>query len=174
MIRLRISPMAGHNHDRTAGTNIRYSRTASEKSEVLVPISKLAKWVETQRRQYVFLKQNKPSRLTPERIQLLEDLGFEWDPYEVRWLERYHELIEFQRLNGEAVLPNGKTGKALHRWIVQQQKAYHVWMAGGTSTMNEQRRDRLESRGVIWTMPVSTQKKGPLSRAIQHFRDMTE
>ena len=134
----------------------------------------LARWVETQRRQYTLLKQNKASQLTPERIQLLEALEFEWDPYEVRWLERYHELMEFQRLNGDGVLPNRATGRALNRWILQQQKAYHQWLAGETSTMNQERKDRLESRGVDWTMPVPKKKKDPISKLKQQLKDMTK
>lgn len=133
----------------------------------------LARWVETQRRQHTLMKQNKPSQLTPERIKLLDELEFEWDPYEERWLERYNELIEFQRLNGDFVLPTFKTGRVLYRWITQQQKAYHEWMAGKTSSMNEQRRDRLVSRGVDWVLPQRKKKKDPLSKAHQKLMDMT-
>jgi hypothetical protein len=132
----------------------------------------LARWVETQRRQYTLLKQNKSSQLTPERMKLLEALEFEWDPYEVRWLERYKELIEFQRLNGDLVIPTRKTGKALFRWLVQQQKAYHQWVAGETSTMNEQRRDRLEALGFNWTIPMPKKKKSPLSKVKQQLNNM--
>ena len=133
----------------------------------------LARWVETQRRQHSLMKQNKPSQLTPERIKLLDELEFEWDPYEVRWLERYNELIEFQRLNGDFVLPTFKTGRALCRWIVQQQKAYHQWMAGKSTTMNEQRRDRLILRGVDWVIPRK-KKKDLLSKVHQQLKDRTQ
>lgn len=36
-------------------------------------------WVEHQRRQYRLLKEGKKSSMTDERIQQLEDLGFEWE-----------------------------------------------------------------------------------------------
>lgn len=39
----------------------------------------LAIWVKRQRRQYKFYTEQKPSSMTPERIQRLESIGFEWD-----------------------------------------------------------------------------------------------
>ena len=77
-------------------------------------------------------------------------------------------------MNGDGVLPNRATGRALHRWILQQQKAYHQWLAGETSTMNQERKDRLESRGVDWTMPVPKKKKDPISKLKQQLKDMTK
>ena len=39
---------------------------------------RLATWIKCQRRQYKLYKENKPSNMTPQRIQHLESLGFEW------------------------------------------------------------------------------------------------
>jgi len=38
----------------------------------------LGRWVMTQRRQYALLKQNKKSRMSKERMRLLEHIGFDW------------------------------------------------------------------------------------------------
>jgi Helicase associated domain len=39
---------------------------------------RLATWIKCQRRQYKLYVENKPSNMTPQRIQHLENLGFEW------------------------------------------------------------------------------------------------
>ena len=38
----------------------------------------LGRWVMTQRRQHVLLKKGRPHRMTKERKQLLDDIGFKW------------------------------------------------------------------------------------------------
>jgi hypothetical protein len=42
--------------------------------------AKLGNWVGTQRTQYRFYQEGKPSLMTSSRIQALESLGFEWKP----------------------------------------------------------------------------------------------
>jgi len=41
---------------------------------------KLSWWVMNQRAQYQLLKQGKKTWLTPERVELLNGIGFEWNP----------------------------------------------------------------------------------------------
>lgn len=41
---------------------------------------KLAWWVMNQRAQYRLLRQGKKAWLTEERVTLLDDIGFEWNP----------------------------------------------------------------------------------------------
>ena len=40
---------------------------------------RLATWIKCQRRQYKLFMEGKPSNMTPQRIQHLENLGFEWE-----------------------------------------------------------------------------------------------
>lgn len=40
---------------------------------------RLATWIKCQRRQYKLFMENKPSNMTTQRIQHLENLGFEWE-----------------------------------------------------------------------------------------------
>jgi Helicase associated domain len=110
----------------------------------------LGRWVETQRRQYTLLKQNKPSNLTDERIQLLNKLDFVWDPLEVRWMERYNELKEYQRLNGESTMPTNASNSSLRRWLLKQLKQYHKWTNGESSKMTAQRKELLDQLGMDW------------------------
>ena len=41
---------------------------------------RLGSWVAVQRKEYKLWRQDKPSRMTQEKIQRLESLGFEWAP----------------------------------------------------------------------------------------------
>jgi hypothetical protein len=83
----------------------------------------LARWVETQRRQYALRLKKKRTALTEERIKLLDDIDFAWDPYELKWLERYDDLIEYQSLNGEGAMPTSRRRDgSVYRWIATQRK----------------------------------------------------
>jgi hypothetical protein len=48
---------------------------------------RLATWIKCQRRQYKLFMDGKPSNMTPQRIQHLENLGFEW---ELRTYKKQH------------------------------------------------------------------------------------
>jgi Helicase associated domain len=111
----------------------------------------LARWVSTQRRQYALLQSNKPSNLTDERIQLLNQLGFVWDPFEVRWMERYNQVVEFQRQNGQFEMPTNASNPSLRRWVLFQRKQFHKWMNGESSTMTARRKELLDQLGMDWT-----------------------
>ena len=77
----------------------------------------LATWVRSQR--YIFKK----SRMTAERIQLLESIGFQFDtprklPY---WNERYKELIEHKKRSGTLnIKTNDLYKKQLRGWVQNQ------------------------------------------------------
>ena len=42
------------------------------------PLLSLGSWVAVQRKEYKLLMEGKPSKLTNERVQRLQDAGFEW------------------------------------------------------------------------------------------------
>ena len=58
------------------------------------PNKKLRPWITTQRSHYRFLQEGKPSQITPERIKLLDSIGFMWKTRE-DWQTRYEELVEY-------------------------------------------------------------------------------
>lgn len=58
-------------------------------------------WVQTNRHHYKKMKAGKrPCNMTPERAELLEQIGFVWDAQEAAWMSRYRELCDFRRENG--------------------------------------------------------------------------
>ncbi|KAL7578734.1 hypothetical protein ACA910_015967 [Epithemia clementina (nom. ined.)] len=48
----------------------------------------LGNWVATQRQEYRKMENNKPSFMNKERQQLLEKIGFDWDPFQTFWTRR--------------------------------------------------------------------------------------
>ncbi len=78
--------------------------------------SSLGSWINTQRQEY------KKKILVKERIKLLEDINFIWDPFEETWFEKYKVIKEYYRKNGHANIPNKDT--VLSDWIALQRKYY--------------------------------------------------
>ncbi|CAB9519271.1 helicase [Seminavis robusta] len=69
----------------------------------------LGAWVATQRREYKLFKAGKTkNKLTPDRVQRLSDIGFDWegtDPRHAPWDYRYKELCDFVEKHGHAQVP---------------------------------------------------------------------
>lgn len=63
--------------------------------------SDLGRWVVGQRYQYrLYQDGNRKSSMTPERIEQLNALEFEWEPQESLWLKNYTQLCDFRREHG--------------------------------------------------------------------------
>lgn len=112
----------------------------------------LAKWVDTQRRQFSQSNKNKKHNMTDRRFALLNELNFAWDANEARWRLRYNELVEYQNLNGHGMVPryNDRNMDALHRWLKYQRKAHQKWTKGQTSSMTLKRKEMLDNLGILW------------------------
>ena len=119
----------------------------------LVPVQyplnrKFAKWIGGQRHSYKLLKENKPSPMTPQRIQLLEKLGFEWNAQDVMWKTKFYELQEHFRLNGRGNT-KGLKGPLL-RWVRYQKQLYRDLQDGKRSSLSPERQELLESIGFFF------------------------
>jgi hypothetical protein len=67
----------------------------------------LACWVSEQRQQYQLLREHKKGVIiTEERIQMLNDIGFEWSRTAAdSWDERFEQLKAFQKEHGHCCVP---------------------------------------------------------------------
>lgn len=63
------------------------------------------------------------SPLTEEQVQMLDDIGFSWEPTggprDVAWNRRYQELAEFYKQNGH---PNVVGPSSLYTWMINQRQ----------------------------------------------------
>lgn len=100
---------------------------------------KLASWVVDQR------VRKKDGSLAAEKIGLLNQLGFTWDPRERNWCSSYSELVAFKaRFDHCRVPQNWKENRALARWVATQRKDYT------NGDVSSERISQLEKIGFEW------------------------
>jgi len=91
-----------------------------------------------------------PDVIEPYKIIALNRLGFDWDPRENYWMERFKELKIFLAAGGpKPKMPNRKT--PLGVWCDGQVLEYNKFKAGVKPCyISKERIDMLESIGFIW------------------------
>jgi hypothetical protein len=103
---------------------------------------KLGIWVSTQR------KENLNKKLSIDRRNTLDSIGFEWDPFEADWQNMFECLKTYKQKHGHCNVPRNyaeKTG--LGSWV-SSQRMYR-------QNMSPERQQRLESIGFDWN-PLET------------------
>jgi hypothetical protein len=112
----------------------------------------LASWVNRQRRQYRLRMDGKRSKITPARIQELENLGFEWgNSNREGWEVRLSELADYREKLGHCNVPTRCIEyKQLGKWVGTQRNQYRLRLDGKTSPMTTFRIQELESLGFEW------------------------
>lgn len=86
---------------------------------------RLGRWTHTQRHQRRLQQRGKKSCTTPERIALLDELGFSWEvraPVEqprATWHQRCDELKKFHQIHNHFLVP-AETHPKLHVWCHEQ------------------------------------------------------
>jgi len=94
----------------------------AENGHTLVPRlarDKLGDFVTEQRRQYKFLREGKPSRMTIKRKAQLDELGFVWQVRQrTGWNDRYAELVKFREQYGDTIVPQQyEANRPLGKWV---------------------------------------------------------
>ena len=97
---------------------------------------KLSHWVGKQRSYW------KMNRLSADRIERLDAIGFTWDPQDAVWNKMYAMLQEFYKNNGHCNVPhNWSENIKLSRWVTRIRK---LWKEG---KLSQERKKQLESIG---------------------------
>lgn len=92
----------------------------------------LGKWVKEQRRDYALPATDSP--MVPERIALLEDVGFVWDTADALWWESYQELKAYKKRHGHCEVPREGGGTQqfmLATWIDTQRRQFREMVLSG-------------------------------------------
>mmetsp|Transcript_27037 Transcript_27037/g.65604 ORF Transcript_27037/g.65604 Transcript_27037/m.65604 type:complete len:408 (-) Transcript_27037:154-1377(-) len=93
------------------------------------------------------------SSMSPERIMLLEEIGFCWHHKGQRWLERYNELLEFIQRFGHAAVPTTyMENQSLAGWVKVQRRQYRLFIHQKKSSMSLERVALLNKVGFIWSI----------------------
>jgi hypothetical protein len=158
-------------------TLVKLADFQSRHGHTRVPMShdaSLSRWITQQRLQYHKRKDGKKSPMNPERIEMLESLGFEWTvpigrpkvdrpPKEPRsrgipWETRLGQLIDFQSTHGHTRV-SSSDDTSLYVWTRQQRLEYRHWKERKASPMTSERIEKLESLGFKWSVPIGRPPK---------------
>lgn len=97
-----------------------------------------------------------PTQITPERVELLEKVNFNWSPREKikqLWYQRYEELIEFKHAHNHCNVPkNFKSNKSLATWVDTQRYQYKKLRDGLHSQITAERIELLNQISFHWTV----------------------
>ncbi len=100
---------------------------------------KLGRWVKMQR------AQRKRGRLSLDRIELLNRLGFDWQARISTWEARFAELIEYQNQVGHTRVPvKWKDNPELGQWVVAQRYKHRQ------KKLRQEYESRLDAIGFEW------------------------
>jgi len=110
--------------------------------------SNLGVWVGTQRKQYRLMQQGKPSHMTTERMEMLNEIDFVW--HVNTWNERFEELKVFKESHGNFLVPTEHQNKQLRPWITTQRSHYRFLQEGKPSQLTQERIELLEGIGFPW------------------------
>lgn len=106
---------------------------------------KLATWVVDQR------VRKRDANLEPEKVELLNRIGFNWNPRETNWRSTYLELVKYQKRFGHCRVPqNWKENNSLAHWVKAQRMDY------ANGELHGDRIVLLEKIGFEWKVDRST------------------
>uniref|UniRef100_A0A7S4QDV9 Helicase-associated domain-containing protein n=1 Tax=Ditylum brightwellii TaxID=49249 RepID=A0A7S4QDV9_9STRA len=133
----------------------------------------LGSWVINQRVDYRKFKRGEKSSMSQERINTLEELGFEWfvSTQPMAWRLQYNNLLEYKEENGNTNVP--RTYGPLGTWVSAQRKEFHKFQAKQPSLMTQERMDALNVVGFEWRLRKET-KKVPWDARLQELREFYE
>merc|ERR1712032_1282204 len=127
---------------------------------------KLGEWVTDQRRQWKLKQEGRPSQLSDEKKEKLDQVGFVWKVRErADWNDRYEQLIEFKKENGHTIVPQHYTrNRSLGKWVAKQREQYRFHQEGRHSFLTDERIDLLKSVGFVWQIKGrgASAKKPPM------------
>jgi hypothetical protein len=114
--------------------------------------AQLGTWINTQRKQYRLLQLGQNSQMIPDRINKLEQLGFEWSKCgKSDWGTRFQELKEYQIMAGHCFVPQRYgPNPQLGTWVNNQRTQYKAWKEDRFGPMSEERVNMLEGIGFSW------------------------
>ena len=87
------------------------------------------------------LKKRK-NALSPARVAVLEELGFEWEPHATKWERFFARLAQFRQGHGHCRVPSSGPDNALVAWVQRQRCRRDL--------LEPDRRQRLEALGFEW------------------------
>jgi hypothetical protein len=119
----------------------------------------LGYWVDRQR------QGKERGTLSAERERILDELGFVWEPFDVRWLEGLGHLKSYREREGHCAVPakHKENGYPLGQWIRVQRI--------GKDKLSAERRQKLDQLGFVWNVLSNQWEEGFRHLKIYHERE---
>jgi len=94
--------------------------------------------------QWVLVQRNGKRKLTPERLEKLDRLSFEWDERDRLWESKFNALINFKKREGHCLVPQKhiEDGLTLGSWV--------SLMRRNRDTLAPERFRKLDELGFVW------------------------
>lgn len=118
----------------------------------------LGRWVDAQRHQMRQIQRGETfsyNSLTPERQELLNQVGMVWNIRDYIWEEHYEKLLDFFYTNGHVNVPS-RHPDGLGRWVYKQRKGFAARQRGEETPLTVDRMVRLSALGMIWNIPEAS------------------
>ena len=115
----------------------------------------LGEWVHNQRRHVKnYIKGDASSKMTKDRIELLNKVGFEWGRCCLPWENMYKKLVSFVHEFGHAKVPRQyPENPSLGIWVVKQRQSYKKFLNDDSSSnMTKDRIQLLNKVGFEWNL----------------------
>lgn len=110
-------------------------------------------WVKNQRTGYRHFNSGKKyTTMTQKRIDMLEQVGFQWSVFGKRWHTRFEEVKSFKDNHGHFDIPRNCAYKEMKNWISLQRLNYKRLKQGKETQgrLSKQQIEKLESIGFPW------------------------
>lgn len=112
---------------------------------------RLASWVAEQRKQRKLLVDGKQSSMIPERVEMLNEIGFVWNAQEAAWERQLGDLKLFRKEEGHCLVPVGhKKYPKLGSWVKEQRRHFVLLKQGKQSNMTISRVEKLDAVNFCW------------------------
>ena len=97
--------------------------------------------------------------LTPEKIDKLQSIGFEFDARDAKWLQKLEVLLNYKQRYGDFLVPsNYPEDPTLSNWVASQRAQYNLYKKGNKSHMTERRLKILNDVGFSFSVNEERQK----------------
>jgi hypothetical protein len=94
-------------------------------------------------------------KITPEHIECLEKVGFEWKPQCANWNNMYNRLVKYKENFHHVQVPKGyKDDVELANWVWNQRLEYTNKFRGKKHRVTDERQAKLEQLGFTWSAVV--------------------
>jgi hypothetical protein len=120
------------------------------------PNRELGTWVSEQR-----INKNRGS-LTQKRINRLNEIGFDWEPFHARWESMFVALLQYKAMHGDCNVPRGyPRDPALSTWVSEQRTRKK------DKSLSQERINRLNEICFDWDL-LDTQWKAMFAALLQY------